>query len=116
MSDPPKDSILNVTKKLLNAPVDYDVFDIDIITYINSVFAILSQMGVGPRDGFFIQDDSASWADYIKDNPNLNGVQSYMVMKVRMMFDMPTTSFAITAMEKMCAEFEWRLNVVSETP
>lgn len=116
MSEIPKDSILNVTKKLLNAPVDYDFFDLDVLTHINSVFANLSQMGVGPKEGFFITDGSTPWSEYIKGDSNLNGVQSYMVNKVRLMFDLPTTSFAIAAIEKLCAEFEWRLHVASETP
>lgn len=46
------DSILTSVKKLLGLPADYEAFDPDIVMYINTVLMILSQMGVGPKEGF----------------------------------------------------------------
>lgn len=111
------DSILNTTKKLLNIPADYDAFDLDVIIHINSVFATLHQLGVGPVGSFSIENDGPKWSDFLpSNNPELVSVKSYMAAKVRMMFDPPTTSFAIDALGKIISEFEWRLNVGSETP
>ena len=45
----------------------------------------------------------------------LNDVKTYMYMKVRLLFDPPTSSAAIASMEKLISEFEWRLNVAAET-
>ena len=62
------DSILTSIKKLLGITEEYDTFDNDLITHINSVFMILNQMGVGPKEGFKITDDSETWEDFISDS------------------------------------------------
>lgn len=109
------DNILSSIKKLLGIPSDQDAFDNDIIMHINSVFMILNQLGVGPSEGFTISDDYALWSDFIPDGQNLELVKSYVYMKVRLLFDPPTSSSVLTAMEKSISEFEWRLNVQAET-
>lgn len=109
------DNILSSIKKLLGIPTDETAFDSDIIMHINSVFVILNQLGVGPSDGFTISDDYALWSDFIPDGQNLELVKSYMYMKVRLLFDPPTSSSVLTSMEKTISEFEWRLNVQAET-
>lgn len=108
-------SILFSTKKILGIAEDYTVFDHDIITHINTAFSILTQLGVGPAEGFMIEDESAVWGDYI--NPpdhQYNSVKSYVYLKTRQLFDPPQTSYLITAMEKQINELEWRLNVHRE--
>ena len=109
------DNILSSTKKLLGIPTEETAFDSDIIMHINSVFMILNQLGVGPSNGFSISDDYALWSDFIPDGQNLELVKSYMYMKVRLMFDPPSSSAVLSAMEKSISEFEWRLNVQAET-
>lgn len=108
------DSILDTVKKVLQIPEDYTAFDIDIIMHINTVFGILHQLGIGPITGFFITDKAATWGQFLDNEPLLNGVKSYVVLKVRLMFDPPTTSFAIKAQQDQVAELEWRLNVFRE--
>lgn len=109
------DNILSSIKKLLGIPTEETAFDSDIIMHINSVFMILNQLGIGPSDGFTISDDYALWSDFIPDGQNLELVKSYMYMKVRLMFDPPSSSAVLSAMEKSISEFEWRLNVQAET-
>lgn len=108
-------SILIGTKKILGVDKDYDVFDHDIITHINSAFSTLTQLGVGPAEGFMIEDDAAVWSDFI-DPPDhrYNSVRSYIFLKTRQLFDPPQTSYLITAVEKQILELEWRLNVHRE--
>ena len=65
------DSILTSIKKLLGITEEYDHFDQDIIMHINSVFMILTQMGVGPSEGFTIEDDTSVWTDFIQDKNNI---------------------------------------------
>lgn len=108
------ESILTSTKKLLGLTEEYKDFDVDIIMHINSAFATLNQLAVGPVNSLFITDDLADWADFIVGQPNINSVKSYVYFKVRLAFDPPATSFAITAMENMAKELEFRLNVVME--
>lgn len=107
-------SILDSTKKILGLASDYTAFDPDIITHINSTFFTLNQLGIGPLDGYMIEGSEEKWSDYLGANINLNSVRTYMYAKVRMLFDPPTTSFAIAALEKVISEQEWRLNVKRE--
>lgn len=104
-------SILTSIKKLLGIAEEDTSFDTDIIMHINTVFSILAQLGVGPTGGFSIEDDSAIWGDYLSNATNLELVKSYIYMKVRMMFDPPTTGTVAEAMNKNIGELEWRINV-----
>lgn len=106
------ESILTSIKKLLGISEDYTQFDQDLIMHINSVFLTLNQLGVGPEDGFSIEDETAKWYDFIEDNVKLQAVKSYMYLKVRLLFDPPLSSSVIDSMERMIAEYEFRLNVV----
>ena len=103
-------SILTSIKKLLGIAEEDTSFDQDIIMHINTVFAILAQLGVGPANGFSIEDDSAIWEDYLGNATNLELVKSYIYMKVRSMFDPPTSSILVDAMNKNISELEWRIN------
>lgn len=105
------ESILTSTKKHLGIVEEYDVFDPEIIMDINSVFSILNQLGVGPEQGFFIEDDAATWDEFTAGDVLINDVKTYMYMKVRLMFDPPTSGTLVEVMNKQIAEFEWRLNV-----
>ncbi len=107
-------SILGSIKKNLNIPEEYTAFDPDILLHINSVFAELNQLGIGPLGGFFIKDDSVIWDDYLEGDPNLNNVRTFMFAKVRLLFDPPTNSFGVSALEKVIAEQTWRINVYRE--
>lgn len=108
------ESILASVKKVLGIDEIHTAFDEDIILHINSVFAILQQMGVGPENGFSISDDSAIWADYIQDVNQLNFVKSYIYLKVRLLFDPPVSSGAVESMNKLISELEWRLFVATD--
>ena len=107
-------SILNSTKKILGIAEDYTVFDLDIITHINSAFSTLTQLGVGPPEGFMIEDADDVWSDFIEDDPQYNAVKSYVFLRVRYLFDPPATSYLISATEKQIEELEWRLNTHRE--
>lgn len=108
------DSILNTIKKALNQPADYNAFDPEIIMHINSVFSTLNQLGLGPQEGFQIEDDTTLWSAFLNSDNRLNNVKSYMYLRVRLLFDPPGTSFAISAMEKQIEELTWRINAQRE--
>ena len=109
-----ENSILKSTKKMLGLDSEYTAFDVDVIMHINSTFSVLTQMGVGPEAGFMIEDESAVWDDFIAADNRYNNVKTYMYLKVRTLFDPPTTSFLLEAQNKQLAEYEWRLNVTRE--
>lgn len=108
------DSILNDTKKMLGVAEEDTAFDIDIIIHINSVFSVLQQLGVGPVDGFMIEDEEDEWLDYMDADNSYNLIRSYIFLKVRSLFDPPTTSFMLDAMKKQIEEYEWRISTNRE--
>ena len=108
------ESILTSIKKLLGIAEDYDYFDQDIIMHINAAFMVLTQLGIGPSEGFLITDDTDTWSDFIDDATNLGSIQSYVYMKVKLMFDPPQNSFTVDSMQKLVNELEWRLNVAAD--
>lgn len=108
------DSILTSTKKILGIDAAYEQFDLDIITHINSVFSTLSQLGIGPVGGFMIEDATPVWSDFLNNDINLNSVKTYVYLRVRLLFDPPTTSYLITALNEQVRELEWRLSVKRE--
>ena len=110
-----EESILQSTKKVLGIHPDDDSFDLDVMTHINSAFSILHQLGVGPVDGFFIEDEGPTWTDFVNEPlPIMNEVKTCVYLRVRMLFDPPTTSFLINSMERQIVEHEWRLSVMRE--
>ena len=109
------DSILTSIKKLLGITEEYENFDQDIIMHINSAFMILNQLGVGPTKGFKIYNKEDIWDDYITDEITVELVKSYVYLKVRLLFDPPSTSAVMDSINRQISEFEWRLNISSES-
>lgn len=105
-------SILTSIKKMLGIEEEYTQFDEDVIMHINTVFLNLTQLGVGPEEGFYIEDDSTDWEDFIDDNAQLQAVKTYVYLKVKLLFDPPLSSSVIDSINRMISELEWRLNVV----
>jgi len=108
------ESILLNVKKILGIAPDYTEFDVDIMTHINSVFSTLTELGIGPVEGFAIKDATDMWADFLEDDLRLNNVRSYMYLRVRLLFDPPMHSYLVTAMQEQIRELEWRINVIRE--
>lgn len=107
-------SILTSTKKVLGIAKEYTAFDEDILMNINTAFSTLTQLGVGPVEGFAIEDDTATWDSLLEGDPRYNNVKSFVHLRVRLLFDPPATSFAIAAIEKQLEELTWRINVQRE--
>lgn len=104
-----EESILTSIKSLLGPYADNTDFDSDIIIHINTAFMVLSQLGIGPDEGFKIEDDKADWSDYGIDKLNLEGVKTYVYLKVKLMFDPPSNSNITNSIKEQINELEWRL-------
>lgn len=103
------ESILNSIKKLLGITADYKDFDQDIVLFINTVFPILRQLGVGPAEGFIITDENTKWSSYLNDNKNLEDVKAFIYLKVKLLFDPPAASAHMEAIKETVKELEWRI-------
>lgn len=104
------ESILNSVKSHIGISEEETHFDSDIIIHINSVFSILRQMGVGPEKTFSITDEKQIWNDFLDDD-DFNEVKTYMYLKVKMIFDPPSSSSVMDAIKRQIDELEWRLTV-----
>lgn len=107
-------SILNTIKQLLGIQSDYTAFDADIVIHINSAFMALNQLGVGPTECFSIDGSGEKWAEFVDNSIDLESVKTYIYLKVRTIFDPPSSSVVMEAMNKNISELEWRLNVQVE--
>lgn len=109
------ESILTSVKKLLGITEDCTDFDSDIIMHINTVFTILTQMGVGPEEGFSIEDKSKKWDEFISNKLYFESVKTYVFLKVKLLFDPPLSTAVMESINRMISELEWRLNSAAET-
>ena len=109
------ESILNTIKIMLNIEDDCNAFDTEIMTYINSALFTLSQLGVGPEKGFSVKDATNLWSDYVDSTVNLTAVQTFIKLKVQLLFDPPSNSFVVEAINKQIEELTWRLCLEAES-
>jgi hypothetical protein len=109
------ESILTSIKKLLGIAEEYEHFDADIIMHINSVLMILNQLGVGPAEGFSIEDDTSTWMEFLPDTTSLEAVKTYVHLRVKLLFDPPLNSSVIESINRMISELEWRINLAAES-
>lgn len=107
-------SILDDVKKTLGLASDYNVFDQEIIIFINTALSTLTQLGLGPDTGYLITDKEAKWSDFIGTERSYAAVQSYVYLRVRLLFDPPTVGYVLTSMEKQLEEMTWRVNAQRE--
>ena len=103
-------SILISVKKLLGIPEDYDCFDADILMNINMVMTVLKQIGVNTNVDSVTEE--TTWEELSSSTEIVNLLRVYVALRVRMVFDPPTNSSLLDAMQKKVDELEWRLNVL----
>lgn len=110
------ESILTSIKKMLGIPEEYTNFDPDVIIHINSVFMILTQLGVGPPTGYSIKDLYNVWNEFLpEEDPMFESVKTFMYIKVKLVFDPPLSSAVLESMKVMANELEWRIHLAAES-
>lgn len=105
-------SILESVKKMLGIDKDCQAFDTDIIIHINSALMAVTQLGVGPSDGFMVNGYDETWEDLLGDAETIFAAcRSYIFLRVRILFDPPSSSYVLSAYEDQIREYEWRLTI-----
>lgn len=105
------DSILNTIKKMLGIDSSDTSFDVDIKVHINSVFNVLHQLGVGPDTCFRITGDTETWDDFISNRTDIESVKDYIYLRVKLVFDPPSSSTVLESYKNTISELEYRLFV-----
>lgn len=108
------DSILEEIREMIGQNAEDTAFDTDLRVFINSAFSTLHQIGIGPEEGFRIQNATAEWTDFLEEGPMLDMVKEYVFMKTKYAFDPPGTGFHTTAMAEIIKEKEVRLSYARE--
>lgn len=112
MEDTSMNSILKYLRRMLVSSDEDDSYDTELLTHINTYLMVLTQdLGVGPEEGFVVTGTDETWDDFIPSatRVRLEAVKTYMYLKVRMIFDPPTSTVAMDAMQKEADNLEWRL-------
>jgi len=110
------DSILLSVKESLGIPLEEVVFDGPLMIAINTAFMSLMQLGVGVSTGFRITSPEDVWEDFLAGATDLEGAKSLIVLKTKLFFDPPNTSFLVEAYERQINELEFRLMAQEEPP
>lgn len=108
------DSILISIKKTLGIDADADAFDEALMMHINTALSVLQQLGVGSDGGLCVTDNETTWNELLKGDNRLAMVKTYVQMKVRVLFDPPSSSSVLDAMERNMKETEWRILAVTD--
>lgn len=110
------DSILRTIRRMIGGMViaedssEEHPFDMDLMIHINTILQILNQLGVGKED-FQIVSEDQTWSQFLgHDFKNLNSVKTYVYLRVKLLFDPPSSGTLMQAMKEQIAEIEWRLN------
>lgn len=83
-------------------------------------------MGIGPISGFIVMSAEDKWSTYLEDiwdttnlysssSINLEGVKIYIYLKTKLIFDPPSNTNVIEAMNNNLKELEWRMMLAVET-
>lgn len=104
-----EESVLKSTKKLMGFNPDDTSFDQDVITFINTAFVRLKELGLVSTAGVTIEDDSAEWADLFEDHGDLAAIKTYVFLRVKLLLDPPGTSYHIAAAKEQREELEYCL-------
>ena len=103
------DSVLSSTKQMLGINVEDDSFDVNVIMAINAALTILFDLGLTEVEDQVIIDDETTWDELLGGRTDIGYVKIYIFQKVKLIFDPPTSSAAIEAMQRSISELEWRI-------
>lgn len=107
-----EESILKTIKQLIGCPDDFEQFDLDLTIHINSAFATLTQLGVGPKEGYRITGPDNVWSEFEEDAKKSSLIKDYVYIKTRLLFDPPTSSALMDSLKEQLKEMEWRLYIM----
>lgn len=105
--------ILDDIRSLMGSGTD-SIFDTDLLIYINSFLADLTQVGVGPVQGM-VADKNTTWRQFTGNEKLFQAIRTYVYIKTRLIFDPPQSGFVTTSMQESAKELLWRINIDAES-
>ena len=105
------EKILDSVKTICNVAIDDQSFDNDLVLYTNSALMVVMQEWHGMDHAFRIQTGDETWADLLGGDVDYEGVKELIGLKVRLMFDPPTSQAVMQAITDQIRELEWRMYI-----
>lgn len=102
-------NILASVKRICNIAEPDTSFDNELIIYTNSVLMELMQEWHGMNSAFKLEDGTETWDQLLGEDTDYEGVKELVGLKVRLMFDTPTSGTVMQAMQYQISNLEWRL-------
>lgn len=103
------DSVLLSTKQMLGISPEDTSFDVNVIMSINTALTILMDLGLTEVEDQIVTSDKMTWDELLGGRTDIEYVKTYIYQKVKMIFDPPTSTAAIDAMQRSISELEWRI-------
>lgn len=103
------DSVLLSTKQMLGISPEDTSFDVNVIMSINTALTILMDLGLTEVEDQIVTSDDMTWDELLGERTDIEYVKTYIYQKVKMIFDPPTSTAAIDAMQRSISELEWRI-------
>lgn len=109
-------SILTSVKEHLGIDAQDASYDNQLVEHINRALVKCRQLGVGPKRGFVIFDETSEWSDLIPFEQTylLADVPSFVGDLVRLSFDPPAGGSTMQALKDTIAEDEFRIKLALE--
>lgn len=101
-------TILQTVKEFIGPSSSYDVFDPQLKMDINTALFKLYQLGVGDKP-FVVTSGEETWSE-LYDGDDLEIIKTIVCLNTRVLFDPPTNSSLLNAMNEQIKEYESRLN------
>ena len=103
--------IITDVKQMVGASIYDNSFDVNIVIAINSALAVLSDIGISEADNVCLEiGDTVTWDELLEGRTDIEYIKTYIYLKVKMLFDPPSSSALLDAYNRQISEFEWRLN------
>ena len=103
------DSVLSSTKQMLGISPEDTSFDVNVIMSINTALTILMDLGLTEVEDQIVTSDKMTWDELLGGRTDIEYVKTYVYQKVKLIFDPPTSTAALDAMQRSLSELEWRI-------
>ena len=103
------DSVLSSTKQMLGISPEDTSFDVNVVMSINTALTILMDLGLTEVEDQIVTSDKMTWDELLGGRTDIEYVKTYIYQKVKLIFDPPTSTAAIDAMQRSISELEWRI-------
>lgn len=106
------EKVLESVRKIIGGDWVSDSFNPELILTTNTILSVLNQFGVTLTSRTITED--TTWEELIPDVETIEEIKTYVTLRVKKIFDPPTGSTAMEALEETIKECEYRVLLTLE--